>query len=121
MKNKEITCCICGKKENPTNWIDECAKKLVKHQMCFECNHWREQHELDLTVRGEHNYAIVGGNHYVLCPPTNSYFKGFGGRKITFEFLDGTIKECDNVWYQGDITDAHPHWRELMPDNAMIR
>ncbi len=120
MKKNEFTCCICGKKENPEHWCDDCAKSLVKHQMCFKCNHWRLQHEADIKERGEHGYAIVNGYHYVLAPHTDSFFKGFGGCKFKFEFLDGTIKECDNVWCQGDIKEAHPHWLEVMPDNAKI-
>ena len=115
-----IKCSICGKKEVISNYIPETMKKLEKYQMCFKCNHWREQHELDINERGEHNYAIVNGTHYVLCPPTNSYFKGYGGRKFTFKFNDGTIKECNNVWCQGDVKDAHPHWQEIYKDNAVI-
>jgi hypothetical protein len=121
MKLKKFNCCICGKEEDPNEWVKDCSEKLVKYHMCHTCNFWREQHELDHTVRGEHNYAIVNGTHYVLAPHTDGYFKGFGGRKFTFEFNDGTVKECDNVWCQGDITEEHPHWRELMPDNAVIR
>lgn len=120
MKLKKITCCVCGKEENPANWIESMQKELTKHQLCFTCNHWRKQNELDHTTRGEHGYAIVNGGHYTLNKPTNSYFKGFGGRKFKFEFLDGSVVECDNVWFQGNITDAHPHWREIMPDNAEI-
>ena len=122
MKKEEFTCCICGKQEDPNNWVSECSEELTEHQMCFECNHWRKQHELDHTERGEHGYAIVNGGHYVLNKSIpNSYFKGFGGHKFKFEFFDGTIVECDNVWFQGDITEAHPHWREVMKDNAVIR
>lgn len=120
MKQEKFICCICGKEENPTNWVQDCGEKLMKHKMCFECNHWRGQHEADLNERGKHNYAIVNGIHYVLAPHTDGYFKGFGGHKFKFEFLDGTIKECDNVWCQGDIKEAHPHWLEVMPDNAKI-
>ena len=121
MKMKKFTCCICGKQEDPNNWVEDCGKKLVKHQMCFECNHWREQHELDHTVRGEHGYAIVNGCHYVLAPHSDSVFQGFGGSEVEVEFFDGTTVKCDNLWHQGDITEAHPHWRELMKDNAVIR
>lgn len=121
MKLKKFNCCICGKEENSTNWVQDCGEKLMKHKMCFECNHWREQHELDITERGNYGYAIVDGGHYTLNPHTDSYFKGFGGRKFKFEFLDGTIVECDNVWFQGDLNrEAHSHWREVMPDNAKI-
>ena len=122
MKKEKFTCCICGKQEDPTHWVDECGNELMKHQMCFECNHWRKQHELDITERGEHGYAIVNGGHYVLEKSApNNYFKGFGGHKFKFEFLDGTTVECDNVWFQGKVTKAHPHWREVMKDNAVIR
>ena len=122
MKKEKFTCCICGKQEDPNNWADDCSKKLVKHQMCFKYNHWRMQHELDHTERGEHGWAVVNGGHYVLEKSApNSYFKGFEGHKFKFEFLDGTVVECDNVWFQGQIDDAHPHWRELMKDNAVIR
>lgn len=115
-----IKCSICGKEEIISNYIPEMMKKLETHKMCFKCNHWREQHELDINERGEHNYAIVDGTHYVLCPPTNSYFKGCGGRKFTFKFNDGIIKECNNVWCQGDVKDAHPHWQGIHKDNAVI-
>ena len=122
MKKEKFICCICGKQESPTHWVDECGNELMEHQMCFECNHWRKQHELDITERGEHGYAIVNGGHYVLEKSApNNYFKGFGGHKFKFEFLDGTTVECDNVWFQGEVTKAHPHWREVMKDNAVIR
>lgn len=121
MELKKFNCCICGKGENPNEWVKDCSEELVKYQMCFECNYWRTQHELDNTERGEHGYAIVDGGHYTLHPHTESYFKGFGGHKFKFEFFDGTIVECDNVWFQGDLNrEAHPHWREVMPDNAKI-
>lgn len=121
MKLQKFNCCICGKEEDRGRWIDSCSKELFKHQMCFTCNHWRTQHEQDLKD-GPHSYAIVNGTHYRLMPHTDSFFKGFGGHKFVFEFFDGTIVECDNVWCQGRLTDedTHAHWREIMPDNAKI-
>lgn len=116
----KIKCSICGKEQSTDIYYKDFAQQLENLQLCFTCNFWKEQHELDLTERGEHNYAIVNGEHYVLAPPTNSPFKGFGGHLFTFKFFDGTTKQCNNVWFQGRITDAHPHWRELMPDNAEI-
>lgn len=121
MKLKKFNCCICGAEEDPNNWDKDCSEMLMKHQMCFTCNHWRQQHERD-KERGDHNWAVIDGHHYVLKPsaPARSPFKGFGGHKFKFEFFDGHIEECDNVWFQGDITEAHPHWRKIMPDNARI-
>lgn len=120
LRKQMFRCSICGKIECTDNWMSSCAKKLVKYQMCFECNHWREQKEQDATIRGKHGFAIVNGVHYVLAQPTDGPFQGFGGRKWTFKFHDGSIVECNNVWYQGNINEAHPHWREVMPDNAII-
>ena len=112
-------CKICGQWEANDQWNDEYTKLLDEHQMCFTCNHWRQQHEWD-KERGDHNWAVVDGHHYVLEPsaPAESPFKGFGGHKVTVKFKDGTVVECDNLWHQGEI--HNPHWRELMLDNAEI-
>ena len=119
MKIKKITCCICGKQEDASQWIESMSRELTDNQMCFTCNHWRRNHEEDKAL-GEHKWTVVDGGHYRLLPHTDDYFKGFGGRKFKFKFNDGVTVECDNVWFQGDIKDAHPHWREVMPDNAII-
>ena len=120
-KSLKFNCCICGGEESAEKWIKETADELVEHQLCFKCNCWRQQHDLDLNVRGEHNYAIVNGKHFVLDHDIPSGpFKGCGGHKFTFEFFDGTVVECNNVWYQGDLKKAAKHWRDLMPDNARI-
>ena len=108
-------CKICGVEENTDHWINR--KELEKHCMCQRCSHWREQHELDQTERGEHGYAIYNGTHYVLKPHTDAVaFKGFGGHNFKIKFNDGFETECDNMWCQGDIPDGH--WRDLMPDNV---
>jgi hypothetical protein len=108
-------CKICGLEEDSDRWYN--SNELETHCMCQHCNHWREQHELDRTERGEHGYAIYNGTHYVLKPHTDAVaFKGFGGRKFKVKFNDGFETECDNMWCQGDIPDGH--WRDLMPDNV---
>lgn len=109
-------CSICGNEVDLTEWNN--ADELLKHQMCQTCNHWRTQHELDQTKRGEHGFAIIDGTHYTLHPHTDDYFKGFGGHLFTIKFNDGTVVKCDNVWCQGDIKE--PHFRKLMPDNAVL-
>lgn len=120
MKLKKFNCCICGKEEDPNEWVKDCSEELVKHQMCFTCNHWRQQHELDHTERGEHGWAVINGSHYVLKPHTEG-IRGMYSRTYTIEFNDGTVVECDNLWHQGDLNRTAKHWRELMPDNAVIR
>jgi len=112
-------CKICGQYEENTDWIESCKTELEEHQMCFTCNFWRKQHEADLNKRGEHNWAVVGGHHYVLAPHKDKGFKGFDGYEVTIRFNDGTVKKCDNLWHQGEI--PNPYWRKLMPDNAEIK
>lgn len=116
---KKVTCCICGKEEDASHWIDEWANEMVKYQMCFKCNHWRRNYVNDCKSK-PHTWAIVDGGHYKLRSHTNSWPIGFGGKEFKFRFNDGTIVECDNVWFQGNIKDAHPHWSEVMPNNAII-
>lgn len=112
-------CKICGKWEENNQWVEEYTKMLEKHQMCFTCNHWRQQMEDD-KERGEHGWAVINGKHYVLEPDTqeDSTFKGFCGAKTRITFFDGTVVKCNNLWYQGTIPEGY--WRELMPDNATI-
>ena len=112
----KFICKICGKEENTERWTN--GKELETHQMCQTCNHWREQHELDKTERGEYGYAIFNGVHYVLKPHIDAeVFRGFGGRKFTVMFNDGHETICDNMWCQGDIPEGY--WREQMPDNVV--
>lgn len=115
MKQKTFRCRVCGKVEHPTHWINSMSKLLITRRLCFGCNHWYQNH---LEDSEPYTWAIVDGGHYRLLPHTDSYFKGFGGRLFRFKFNDGTIKECDNVWFQGEID--NPYWRKLMPDNAVI-
>lgn len=109
-----IKCKVCGSEEDLTHWSN--AKDLERNCLCQRCNYWYEQHDIDQNVRGKYGYAIIDGSHYVLCSPTNSRFKGFGGHLFTIQFNDGHIAECNNLWCQGEIPEGH--WRELMPDNA---
>lgn len=117
-----VKCKICGKEQEIDNYCDEYKKELSDLQMCHKCAHWNMNHTLDMDPhhRPPHTWAIINGKHYVLGPSNekDNWMKGFGGAKFKIKFKDGTIKETDNLWHQGDITEAHPHWREIMPDNA---
>lgn len=116
-----MKCRICGAYIEEEQFINDA--ELAARQLCFNCNFWLEQLQADKydPDRQDHHSAIVDGVHYVLCPHTDSPFKGFGGHKVTFKFFDGVERECDNTWCQGNVKDAHPHWRALMPDNATIQ
>lgn len=117
-KNMEniVKCIVCGAEEHLDKWNDETKAELGNRCLCFECNHWKNQHEHDMSI-GEHDYAIYRGTHFrLLKEDPNAFFKGYGGAKFVFKFKDGTVKECKNVWCQGDIPDDY--WRNIMPDNV---
>lgn len=112
-----IKCKICGAEENLDKWNEECKEQLKERQMCFTCNHWQNNYEKDMAG-GTHDYAIFQGKHYRLLGEDEclSPFKGHGGVRFIFKFKDKAIRECRNVWCQGDIPEGY--WREKMPDNV---
>lgn len=38
MKIKKITCCICGKQEDASQWIESMSREPTDNQMCFSLN-----------------------------------------------------------------------------------
>lgn len=117
-----MKCKYCGAEIDPDRWIPSCQKELEERQLCFTCNHWQNQYDEDQKYRGEHGHAIVNGIHYVIGPEdAATCFRGFGGARVRITFNDGEVRETTNLWCQGDINEAHPHWRELMPDNATMK
>ena len=113
----KIICKICGAEEESEKWIQHTKEKIEEKQMCFNCLHWAEQHRLDLTERGEHEYAIINGIHYVLRPYTDiNWMRGMCGAKMRIMFFDGYETICNNLWCQGEVPSGH--WKVLMPDNA---
>ena len=108
-----IHCKICNKEEDPENWIN--GDSMIEHQLCFDCEFWRMQHQLDVEQRGEHNWAVIDGCHYVIDPDTDSYFQGFGGHEFQIQWDDGTIKTTKNLWHQGEIP---KEWKSVFPNNA---
>ena len=120
---KTIKCRICGKIEFLDHWDKKTQRQLWWHRVCFTCNHWRIQHKLDRRKRGKYGYAVVDGTHYTLgpTPPKDVRWPvGHGGSLFKFRFNDGTVRECQNVWCQGDLKNAHPYWRQVIRDNATI-
>lgn len=109
-----MKCKKCGK-EISFEYLN--SDTLKKHKMCFSCNFWREQKIAD-KKRGAHNWAMIDGTHYVLHPKTNTYFKGFGGRKFNIVFDDGVEVECENLWCQGE---PGPIWEKEFPNNARFK
>jgi hypothetical protein len=107
-----IRCKICNKEEYPEHWTN--SDLMIKHQLCFDCEFWRMQHQLDVEQRGEHNWCVIDGCHYVI-EPDNSYFRGFGGHEFHIQFDDGTIKVTKNLWHQGEIPEE---WKSVFPNNA---
>ena len=108
-----ITCKICGSKYDPSHSYE--GPKLIKRQLCFSCDFWREMLEED-AKRPPHTYCMIDGTHYVIAPEDDSDpFRGFGGAEFQIEFFDGHRVVTHNLWCQGDIPDF---WKEKFPNNA---
>ena len=86
--NNMIRCKICNKEEHPENWIN--GDSMIEHQLCFNCEFWRMQHQLDVKQRGEHNWCIIDGHHYVIesddSIEPNNPFRGFGGAEFQIQW-----------------------------------
>ena len=111
-----ITCKICGTVEEK-RFVEEVQRVMEKEELCFTCNFWREQMELD--KKSPNDYVIVDNVHYRIGPEGyDGYFRGYSGRKFIIKFNDGRERVTTNLWCQGDIPDGY--WRDLMPDNAIF-
>lgn len=112
---KKYTCGVCGEDYEPDMFCDDYGQILIKYNMCHNCNHWRSNYEADKNP--ERHFAIINSEHYVLCPHTDGYLKGFGGHKVYIKFHNGDVCMCDNLWHQGTISSF---FRDKMPDNAVF-
>lgn len=108
-----MKCKICGK-EDPSRWINE--NDMLEHQMCFNCNFWRNMLEED-SKRPPHTVCMIDGTHYIIEPDEpNAAFQGFGGAEFQIEFHDGTRVVTHNLWCQGEPKEWY--WKEKFPNNA---
>lgn len=113
MEENKGFCKICNK-EYQNHYAGEIALIMEGRGVCFDCAFWIWQHSLDL--KGNRDFAIINGAHYVLCPHTDiNWPVGSCGRKYRVRFFDGRVVDCDNLWHQGQIPE---HFRDIMPDNA---
>ena len=111
-----IHCKVCGGEAYPENWPN--GDSMIEHQLCFDCEFWRMQHQLDVEDRGEHNWAVIDGHHYAIEPDApNSTHMGFGGQHFIIQWNDGTTKESKNLWHQGEIP---KEWLSVFPNNAIF-
>ena len=107
-------CKVCGE-EIHQRYYKDTQDAMNEHQMCFNCNFWREKIEQD-AQQPPHKVAIIDGTHYYIDDENIvSEFRGFGGAKFNIIFNDGTKITTTNLWCQGDIPEK---WRPYFPDNA---
>ena len=105
-------CYECGKREE-CYWNEETNKTLIKYQLCFNCNFWREK----VLMKDKPKVVRIKGSHYTIGAeeaPTGM-FRGFGGRVFKILFDDGREVTTTNLWHQGIIPE---HFKERLPDNA---
>ena len=92
--------------------------ELTKENLLFERDDKGELIERDVVlelIKDKPTTVRVDGDHYICCPNTNAYFKGFGGREFKILFDDGRKVVSQNLWHQGNIPESH---RKRLPNNA---
>lgn len=110
-----MKCKICGVEVDPSNFVKDCKDLLIKHQMCFSCNFWRERLEEDSKFP-PHTACMIDGTHYIIGDENNkSAFRGFDGYRFQIEFNDGTKVITTNLWCQGE---PKGYWKDKFPNNA---
>jgi hypothetical protein len=109
-------CKICGKADNPNNWIGGLPEGL-----CFYCAFWTEKLE-EYNKGAASKVVVIAGHMYYIgeekyvgdtAYPT---WRGFGGRRFKIHRFDTdeTI-ETTNLWHNGVIPDR---FRDQLPDTA---
>lgn len=115
-KNKwgmpEAPCVECGCVFG-TNYCEPYKSIMIRDNVCFGCNHWREM----MQHNGSTRQAIINGSHYLVCAENSnpSRWNGHGGRKFSIRFNDGREITTTNLWSQGDIP---KHFKDRLKDNA---
>lgn len=110
-----MRCKVCGKEENPNNYVNSWKEQLLHHKMCHSCNFWRNRLEEDSNLP-PHTAVMIDGTHYIIGPD-DDYFRGFGGSKFQIKFNDGTRIVSTNLWCQGKPS---PEWTAKFPNNAVF-
>jgi len=104
---KIYICPSCG-----TSYIRRHTPESYIGNNCFDCSFWLEKTDYPDDMKT--HQVIIDGQHY-LFHDTDSFIKGFGGRRFKIQFFDGRIIETNNLWFQGEIPDQ---FRSMLPDNA---
>lgn len=119
MKNNH-TCKECGVHEIG-NWIDSCAERLEREQLCFHCDFWYAL----IKIANDSRVARIEGCHYLIgVEPKPSDYKcshylglGLGGSEFRIRFYDGREVITHNLWYQGEIPER---FKSRLSDNAVF-
>jgi hypothetical protein len=108
---KTYTCKNCGKRVKTSGWADD----LFNERLCFDCHFWLPKTYMEDSFSERMPLRANGVHYTALMDNSAKGFKGFGGCMFVFEFFDGRVLSCNNVWHQGTIP---AKWREKLPDNG---
>ncbi len=114
-----FACSVCGGCATPDSFMEPACSEMLKHHICFSCNHWRGIVENDSGAKKD-SAVVVDGKHYYIGKNTEHDYhrwSGFGGDVFYIHFHDGRKVRCNNLWSQGGIPKL---WREQLPDNAVF-
>ena len=112
-----IRCSVCEKTEESI-WNEETNEELATHNMCFNCNFWREKVSWLTNPDYLNRQTIVNGCHFMVNESVlNGFMQGSGGTPYYIHYNDGRKVVSRNVWQQGDIPKL---WKDKLKDNAVF-
>ena len=83
---------------------------------CWKWYFWHK-YSLDIMANRSHEYAVINGEAYQIGSEADEP-RGFGGRKHTILFKDGTEVTTHSLWSRGKVPSE---WREIIKDNAEFK
>lgn len=121
-KYKAFKCRCCGAVKQPY-YMESTRARLVREQVCFDCDFWLERVKRRLLdgINGRSVIMICDGRQvaYWIEPddPNPWAFKGFGGSLFVLKYRDGTIVKTRNLWCNGDVPER---FKKVLTINAEI-
>lgn len=110
-------CSSCGTEASNT-YSEPHKTRLLERQLCFQCNHWVDFRNNNLSKRRE--LTIIEGIIYVPGNRLAGNFRGMGGRRFDIEYVGdstycGQFCTTFDLWSGGKLPSD---LRKVFPDTA---
>lgn len=117
------TCTICGREDDPQDYINSPIKKLmIENHCCFHCAYWFNRPKEN--INGDLVPVIVNGQHWSFRKGESSpYAKVSFNKSIPIGeyryilFEDGRLITVTQLRFQGNIPE---YFEKILPNNAVF-